>query len=150
MNYNDPLQREEPITIHTDEEKDSVIIRGRTSAAKFVNFLHALPEHRSNAQPTDWFSGAFSEGYRSGQAYIVLSAEGGHIAHWDGSFGQRTLRRINRLIKHHLHYAEGMTTLCLELSYDEDTGDTDEWYNLALSRAHNESQDGEETIEVKI
>ena len=138
MNWKDPLQRGEPITIHRDEEKDSVIIRGRTSAAKFVNFLHALPEHRSNTRPTDWFSKAFSEGYRSGQAYIVLSAEGGYIAHWDGAYG----------FKNDLHFAQGMTTLCLELWHEAE--DTDEWYNLALSRAHSESQDGEETIEVEI
>jgi len=148
MNYNDPLQRDEPITIHMDEEKNSVIIRGRTTAAKFVNFLHALPEHRSNARPTDWFSEAFSEGHRCGQAYIVLSAEDGHTAHWDGAYGYKTLRRVNRLIKNDLHHSQGMTTLCLELWHSAE--DTDEWYNLALSRAHNESQDEDETIEVVI
>lgn len=150
MNWKDPLQRGEPITIHRDEEKDSVIIRGRTSTAKFVNFLHALPKHRTNTRPTDWFSKSFSEGYRSGQAYIVLSAEGGYIAHWDGAYGFKTLRRTNRYIKNDLHFAQGRTTLCLELRPEGEAEDTDEWYNLALSRAHNESQDGEETIEVEI
>lgn len=153
MNYNDPLQRDEPITIHTDEEKDSVIIRGRTSTAKFVNFLHALPEGVGGykKEASEWFSEYFGKGWRSGQAFIVISNKTGQgaVGHWDGCYGQQTLRRVNRLIKNDLHYAEGMTTLCLELWSEAE--DTDDWYNLALTRAHTgTTQDGEETIEVEI
>ena len=144
MNYNDPLQRDEPITIHTNKEKDSVIIRGRTSTAKFVNFLGALPD---GGRVFKWFSQCYNEGYRQGQVYLHLYDS--KVATWDGCFGQKTLRRLNKRLKT-LHFSIEATILCLELRPEGEAEDTDEWYNLALSRVHNQSQDGEETIEVEI
>tara|TARA_R100000654_G_scaffold18094_6_gene37904 strand:- start:3301 stop:3732 length:432 start_codon:yes stop_codon:yes gene_type:complete len=138
-----PLQRDEPIAIHTNEEKNAVVIRGRTTAAKLVNFLGALPDGGSALK---WFAQCYDEGYRGGQAYIAIGAEG-TVAYWDGCFGHKTLRRINKQISNWM-WSEGRTTLFLELWHTAE--DTDEWYNLALSRAHNKSQDEEETIEVEI
>lgn len=140
---NYPLQRDEPITIHTNEEKNAVVIRGRTTAAKLVNLLGALP---NGGGALKWFAQCYEEGYRSGQAYISIGDDGA-VKYWDGCFGHKTLRRINKHISNWM-WGKRRTTLFLELWHHAE--DTDEWYNLALTRAHNESQDGEETIEVEI